>query len=145
MTSLKFIIGLLIFIIVVHILATVNYWYWTYLWLDIPMHFLGGFWAAMSIVALISKFHSPAGESIYKEFLNQNFLRFAVVILSLVVFVGVLLEFTEFFYDIFISSRGYSGFLQLSAADTIADLFFDILGGFVFLIVYRVRMRLKST
>ena len=104
------------------------------------MHFLGGFWAAMAIIFLISNFQFP----IQKEFLNQNFLRFTIVILSFVIFIGVFLEFVEFLYDIFISSRGYSGFLQLGAADTIADLFFDLLGAFVFIFIYRIQERFKK-
>jgi hypothetical protein len=134
MISLKFIVFFLIFIIAVHALALVNYWYWTYQWLDIPMHFLGGFWVAMAIIFLISNFQFP----ISKEFLKENFFHFAITILSFVIFVGVLLEFVEFLYDVFISSRGYVGFLQLGAADTMADLFFDLLGAFVFAIIYRV-------
>jgi len=134
MTSLKFIILFLIFIVAVHTFALINYWYWTYQWLDIPMHFLGGFWAAMAIIFLISNFQFP----ISKEFLKENFFRFAIAILSFVIFIGVFLEFAEFIYDVSISLRGYSGFLQLGAADTIADLFFDLLGAFVFVIIYRV-------
>lgn len=73
----------------------------------------------------------------------QNFLISLVIVLSFTALIGVLLEFTEFFYDIFISSRGYSGFLQLGAADTIADLFFDLLGGLFFLIIYYGEMRYR--
>ncbi len=140
MTSLKFIVSFLIFIIVVHALALANYWYWTYQWLDIPMHFLGGLWAAMAIIFLISNFQFP----ISKEFLKENFFRFTIVILSFVILIGVFLELVEFLYDVFISSRGYVGFLQLGAADTMADLFFDLLGAFVFAVIYRVIANKKS-
>ena len=54
MTSLKFIIGLLLFIFIIHFLALANHWYWTYSWLDIPMHFFGGFWVAMVYLYLIN-------------------------------------------------------------------------------------------
>jgi hypothetical protein len=33
-----------------HYFALQNDLYWHYLWLDIPMHFLGGFWAALACV-----------------------------------------------------------------------------------------------
>jgi len=125
MISLKFIVFFLIFIIAVHALALVNYWYWTYQWLDIPMHFLGGFWTAMVFFWLYQK--------------TQNFALPTIInCLSFVALIGVLLEFIEFFYDVFISSRGYVGFLQLGAADTMMDLFFDLLGAFVFVIIYKV-------
>ena len=61
-----------------------------------------------------------------------------VLVLSFVALVGVFWEFYEFLYDVLISSRGYSGFAQLSAADTIGDLFFDLIGASVFLIIYRI-------
>ncbi len=131
--SLKFIIGLLVFILFLHILALINYWYWVYLWFDMPMHFLGGFWVAMAASALIFNLQFP----ISKESINQKFSRLTVVILSFVALIGVFWEFFEFFYDVLISSRGYSEFLQLGAADTLSDLFFDLLGGLTFLIIYR--------
>jgi len=132
MNSLKFIISLLVFIVVAHFFALQNYWYWTYQWLDIPMHFLGGFWAAAAVAAILNfKF------LILKELKNSNFLLFTFIILAFVSLIGVFLEFAEFLYDVFISSRGYSGFLQLGAADTIGDLFFDLLGGTAFLVIYR--------
>jgi hypothetical protein len=134
MLSPKVIFSLLIFILVFHVLATIYSWYWTYLWLDMPMHFLGGFWVAMAAVALIFNFQFP----ISKESVNQKFFRLTIVILSFVVLIGVFWEFFEFFYDMFISSRGYSGFLQLGAADTLSDLFFDLLGGAAFLVLHRL-------
>ena len=60
----------------------------------------------------------------------------ALITLSFVALIGVFWEFFEFFYDIFISSRGYLGFMQLSAADMIGDLFFDLSGGLTFSIIY---------
>ncbi len=134
MFSLKSIIILLVFIIVVHILALINHWYWTYQWLDIPMHFLGGFWTAATLIALNLKLRIKNLEL----FNASNYLITVIMTLSFAALIGVFLEFAEFLYDIFISSRGYFGFLQLGAADTIADLFFDLLGAFVFIIIYRV-------
>lgn len=132
MISLRTIIIFLAVILLVHILALINYWYWTYQWLDILMHFLGGFWAAMVVVAIFNfKFQ------IFKELAVQKFLIYSIIILAFVSLIGVFLEFAEFLYDVFISSRGYSGFLQLGAADTIGDLFFDLIGGLAFLLIYR--------
>ena len=139
MTSLKFIVFFLIFIIAVHALALVNYWYWTYQWLDIPMHFLGGFWVAMVFFWLRGSTSQILSQ--IREEVEPRKIKIVIIVvscLSFVALIGVLWEFVEFLYDVFISSRGYSGFLQLGAADTIADLFFDILGGFVFIVIYRV-------
>jgi len=133
MLSPKFILGLLIFILSFHILATVNYWYQTYAWLDMSMHFLGGFWVALTATALISNFQFP----ISNEILKQKFLSLFIVILSFVALVGVLWEFFEFGYDVFIFSKGYSGALQQGVGDTMSDLFFDLLGGLAFLVIYK--------
>lgn len=135
MTSLKSVIVLLIFIFSVHFLALVNFWYWEFWWFDIPMHFLGGFWVALTAVALISNFQFP----ISKEFINQKFLSFVIVILSLVALIGVFLEFSEFIYDIIFSSKGYFGIMQVGVGDTIGDLFFDLLGGLVFSILAKLK------
>ncbi|MCL5004801.1 MAG: hypothetical protein M1170_02575 [Patescibacteria group bacterium] len=136
MVSLKFIFTFLIFIVAIHAIALYNHWYWTYLWLDIPMHFLGGILVAMIYLRLINS---------KLQIINRQSLITLILTLSFVTFVGVLLEFAEFLYDVFISSRGYSGFLQLGAADTIADLFFDILGGLFFSAVYFIRKRLMRS
>ncbi len=92
------------------------------------MHFLGGFWVAMVFITLNLKFAIKL----------PNYLITALMVLSFVALIGVFWEFYEFLYDVFISSRGYSGFLQLGAADMIGDLFFDLLGGSIFLIFYKL-------
>lgn len=126
MFSLKLIISLLVVILIFHAVAIINYWYWTFSWLDIPMHFFGGFWVAMFFVWL---YHSKISQL-------SNYLIAFLITLSFVALIGIFWEFLEFFYDVFISSKGYSGYMQLSAADTIADLFFDLAGGSVLLGIY---------
>lgn len=116
MPSLKFIIRLLTFIAVIHFLALYNYWYWTYQWLDMPMHFLGGFWTALFFFWLAKKYFPQIFQSL-------NLLIILIFALSFVALVGVLLEFVEFFYNI----------QQSGVADTLADLFFDLLGGLAFI------------
>lgn len=133
MVSLKHIISLLVFILFVHFFATIYSWYWTYFWLDMPMHFLGGFWVAMIYFWLCNQFQEV------REEVEPRRIKTVIAIiscLSFVALIGVFWEFFEFLYDILISSRGYSGFLQLGAADMIGDLFFDFLGGSAFLIIY---------
>jgi len=34
-------------ITLLHFTAEQQYWYWTYRWVDIPMHFLGGVWVGL--------------------------------------------------------------------------------------------------
>ena len=136
MFSSKLIIGLLIFILVVHVLATINHWYWTYRWFDMPMHFLGGFWVAIVFLSLDSKF----------KILNSKFLVNVILILGFAALVGVLWEFFEFLLDAFLSKDGYSGSFQVLRygvkdlyTDTLSDLFFDLLGGLTMAAIFQFR------
>lgn len=101
------------------------------------MHFLGGFWTAMAFIYLISAYQFP----ISKEAFNQNFLSFLIVILSFVALIGIFWEFYEFLNDFFLSSKAYAQIMQQGAADTIADLFFDLLGGTVFIVIFKLFSR----
>ncbi len=73
--------------------------------------------------------------------LRESALLTIVSCLSFVALIGVFWEFYEFLYDVLISSRGYSGFIQLGAADMIGDLFFDLLGGLAFFVIYKLSLR----
>jgi len=128
MVSPKFILGLLIFILVFHIIASINSWYWTYAWLDMPMHFLGGFWVAM----VFFNFINPK-----LQITDYKLLITLILVLGFVILIGVLWEFFEFLCDVFISSKGYLEVAQQGIADTISDLFFDLLGGLALLVVRR--------
>lgn len=88
----------------------------------------------MVFIYLISVYQFP----ISKEAFNQKFLTFLIVILSLVALIGIFWEFYEFLNDFFLSSKNYTQIFQQSAADTIGDLFFDLLGGTVFISVYKL-------
>ncbi len=128
MVSSKFVLILLILILVIHILATVFYWYWTIDWLDIVMHFLGGFWlAAVFLRFLVPKLRISDHKS----------LIILILMVSFAVFVGVLWEFYEFLFDVFGSINGHLKFTQQGVADTMSDLFFDLLGGSVCFGIYR--------
>lgn len=131
MISSKFILGLLVFIIGLHVFATIYSWYWTYTWFDMPMHFLGGFWLAIVFLYLNPDFKIPN-----PRFTKlPNYLITIVITLGFVALIGVFWEFFEFLFDIFVSSKGYLGVAQQGVADTMSDLFFDLLGGLVFLII----------
>jgi hypothetical protein len=130
MVSSKFILGFLIFILVVHIFASIYHWYWTYPWLDMPMHFFAGFWLAMFYFWFMAR-------------INANQKRILLIIIGCLGFValmGVLWEFFEFLCDVFIAAKGYLEVSQRGVGDTMADLFFDLLGGLVFISVFKKRL-----
>ena len=134
MVSLKSIISLFVFILLAHIFAVINHWYWTYNWIDIPMHFLGGFWLGLVFLYFINP---------NLEIKNHKFLVMMILVISFAVFVGVLWEFFEFLSDVLFSSRGYFEISQQGTADTMGDLFFDIIGGLVTFGIYRFSVKGK--
>ncbi|MEK7634722.1 MAG: hypothetical protein AAB396_02475, partial [Patescibacteria group bacterium] len=138
MITLKFIFTFLFIFVVFHFLALYNFWYWEFRWLDMPMHFFGGFLIAIFFIWLNLRFKILSD---YSNSRLSNYLITVLISLSFVSLIGVLWEFQEFLYDIFISSKSSNIILQLSAADTIKDLFFDLLGGIVFLSVYLIKLK----
>jgi len=141
--SSKFILGLLIFILGVHVLASVFHWYWTFPWFDMPMHFLGGLWLAMVYFWLKVRTNANRTQN-NADGKHGSILLTVIGCLSFVALIGVLWEFFEFFCDVFIAAKGYVEVAQRSSGDTMADLFFDLLGGLVFLIIYKFYIYRKS-
>ena len=141
MVSSKIVFGLLAFIFVLHVVAIQKVLYWTYAWFDIPMHILGGVWAALFFAWCAE--HTNFLSFSIKE---AKFMTSVIMTLGFVALFGIGWEIYEFIYDAFFSvSRNYAFLLQLSAADTIADLFFDILGGTIgFLCVYVPYLKSKA-
>lgn len=86
------------------------------------MHFLGGFWVG----ALAVRFFNLPG----KMPVDSSTIFVIFLVLSAVSLVGILWEFSEFIFDQF-SFFGHNPRLlqQQGVADTMSDLFFDLLGG----------------
>lgn len=68
-----------------------------------------------------------------------KFLTDAIMVLAFVALVGVFWEFFEFVSDFFVESKR-SGLFQMGAADTLSDLFFDLLGGAALFVIYKIKM-----
>jgi len=128
----KKIILLAIAIALIHSVAVFYNWYWRFLWIDVPMHFLGGVLAAIIFIWLCEKLPGHFG-------LSRNFFITALAVLSFTALVGVLWEFSEFVYDVIISSRGWGALAGQGARDMIEDLFFDLLGGLAVVVARRLR------
>lgn len=102
-------ISLVFFIFLLNYLAMTFYWYSSVWYLDMLMHFLGGFWVALASIYLFPPKNSSL-ESILKIFF-------------VVLMVGVGWEMFEILVDWFITGNSFN-FL-----DTASDLFFDLSGG----------------
>lgn len=134
----KKIIGLAFLILSVHVLASVYKLYWTYWWLDIPMHFMGGFLAALVFFWFFKKFPSFFN-------IENDFLVTLIFILGWVALIGVLWEFVEFLYAVLVISKDRLIDSQvLWLFDTLKDIFFDLLGGFVLLAIANFRFNKKN-
>ncbi len=138
MISSKYILGLLTLILVIHIFASIYYWYWTYPWLDMPMHFLGGFWLAMVYFWRSQKLQTSTDSK------HESALLIIIGCLGFVALIGVLWEFFEFFCDIFIASKGYIAVSQQGVGDTMGDLFFDLLGGLALILTLKIFGKSKT-
>ncbi len=98
------------------------------------MHFLGGFWLAAVYFWIDAKIEisNPKFSKLPRWLIDLIFT------LSFVVLIGVLWEFYEFLSDFYFLAGGKISVFQSSFADTIGDLFFDLIGGITaFAIFYR--------
>ena len=85
------------------------YWYYSIWWLDMLMHFLGGFWVGLFFVYV---------------FYNKNtFSKQLLAVIFCVLLFGILWEFFEFFMNVIAHD-------SFDILDTLSDIFFDLAGGF---------------
>lgn len=122
MANSRFIFGLFVSIIGIHFFGVFRDWYYLVPWLDIPMHFFGGFFVALLFIWLRQIAPNIFG--------GNSFLGDIIVVLGFVALIGVLWEFFEFSFDYLVSARNLGlARSQMGIADTMGDLFFDLLGG----------------
>jgi len=97
-----------------------NY-YDVYSWLDIPVHFAGGMSIALFFHLLLNTYPQE------KKIINK-FSPILQIISSVffVCFIAVIWEFYEFIVDYIFGTINQAG-----VSDTMGDLFFGVLGGFV--------------
>lgn len=134
MFSLKSILIFLAVFLFLHIFATFYHLYWLFPWLDIPMHFIGGFLLAMIYFWINARVEilNPKFNKLPKWIVNLVFT------LSFVILIGMFWEFYEFLHDFYFLTGGKINVFQTSFADTMKDLFFDLVGGTsAFVIFYR--------
>jgi len=130
--------GLIILIFIAHSFALYFSLYWRYWWFDNVLHFLGGLWLASVAIWFIYF----AGK-IKAEFIPAFSAIIAIV--SFAVFGGVLWEFYEFSFDILFAKNGQMAFAQLGLADTMSDLFFDMIGGLTIAVVFLRKKKLEAS
>ncbi|MBU0612342.1 hypothetical protein KKA39_02990 [Patescibacteria group bacterium] len=114
---------LILFIFALNYIATGFYWYFSIWYFDMLMHFLGGFWAGLAVIYVLSS-QELDFKLIIKVFLG-------------VLLIGFLWEVFEVSVDKTISQNPFN-FL-----DTVSDIFFDLAGGGLSLIYFSKRIMTK--
>lgn len=93
-----------------HNLALMFYLYWTYLWIDIPMHILGGAVVALGFLAF------------FRSYVRVPLKIGLPLTLLVVLAVGIGWELFEWFGGLMVTERAI-------VADTSLDLVCDLVGG----------------
>lgn len=105
----KPLVVIIFFLLFMNVSANKFYWYFSIWWLDMCMHFLGGFW--ISLVSLYI---------IWPKDFN---IKLIFKILAIVLLVGIGWEVFELFFVNYLANNNFS------LSDTSSDIFFDIFGG----------------
>lgn len=105
-------------IAVFHFLSVKYYWYWTYRWIDIPVHIVGGFWVSLTALWVALKVGHIDSIYGYKK-------RALVLMLISVLIVAILWEVFELMFKItYLNDIGYW-------SDSLGDGFNGLIGGSV--------------
>lgn len=128
------IVLLIFFIFIINSLALWLHWYSAILWLDMPMHFLGGFWLSLFFIWLFS-FKEL---NIEKEIFNKKNFEFILKILLWVLIFGILWEIFEILVNESITKNPFD------TLDTFSDLLLDLLGGFFAIFYFIKRIMYKE-
>ncbi len=100
-------------ITLMHACAVFLYWYWTYRWFDVPMHFLGGMWVGLFLLWIW-----------FRSGYVKKVSRPLIVSLVGVLCIGLVWEGYEYAVWMLLSEGlpfGYYG-------DTLKDVCMDLLG-----------------
>lgn len=105
-------------IFLIHLILIYFNSYLIYGWIDVPMHFLGGFAVSFTYFSLIKILQK-------NNYLSKmNNLIFFIFVISLVALTAVLWEFAEFIIDLSLKIN-----VQKGLQDTMLDLFLGLVGG----------------
>ncbi len=111
---LKHLVFLMFFIFFTNSIILKFHWYYSIWWIDILMHFLGGFWVGGFFLYVF----------IRKKTRSESFIFLAKVVLATLA-VGLVWEIYEFYIYQYLSQNPFD------LIDTISDLFFNILGSII--------------
>lgn len=121
----------ILFIAVFHYLSIKYSWYWTFRWLDIPVHILGGFWVSLTTIWVCLK--AKHIESIY-DYKKKVLFLMLVSVLSIAIF-------WEVFELVFgVTSLEKYGYWQ----DSLSDISNGFVGGIISFIYFTKNKPMKD-
>lgn len=117
-TPVFLVVALTTLIVVIHLLSVLFFLYWRFFWLDMAMHFLGGFWVGCTTLWFLyfSKYK-------IKNNTKTTYINFICVVL-VTLLVGVLWEVSQVVFNVFTNKE------INEAIDTTSDILFGIVGAF---------------
>ena len=118
---LKHLVFLMFFILALNYIGISLHWDYTTWWFDMVLHFLGGFWEGVLFIWFFSIKDLP----FLKPSLDPNDPKLIYKTIFFVLLIGLLWELFEFYTQNYIAQMPFSLF------DTLSDIFFDLVGGFV--------------
>src|SRR3989344_7192631 len=91
----------ILLIAIFHFFSLRYSWYWTYRWLDIPVHIIGGFWVSLTVLWISLKIKHIDNIFGYKK-------KALLVMLGSVLILGIFWEIFELIFKITsINNAGY--------------------------------------
>ena len=97
---------------------------------DSPMHFLGGIWIGLIVIAFWGRFFEPLS--------LERSLGNALKVAGIVLIIGLFWELFEFSLYSLHAQFGIGGYQTMELADTLKDMVLDLLGGITaFLLIAR--------
>ena len=114
-----------VIILAIHLFSSITKLYKIYPWIDVPMHFLGGFVLAISSLYFIDLCRK-------KGYIKFHKSLFFLIIISLVSLGVVLWELGEFTVDITLNMNTQDGL-----HDTMTDVFISLIGGIAAYFIFK--------
>jgi hypothetical protein len=106
----------ILLVAIFHFMALKYSWYWSFRWIDIPVHIVGGFWVSLTVLWIALKVGHIEKITNYKK-------RALVLMIGSAFIVGILWEVFEVVFKInFLHNVGYW-------RDSLKDILDDFLGG----------------
>ena len=121
-TNKKFILGITVFLILAEFSYTKFIWFKSILFIDKPLHFLGGV-----LVASLFLYLFEARPDLFS--LSQNKFVSLVMIVSFAALIGLFWEFYEALVEYYFFRYSDFSVFNMTPIDTLSDLFLDLLGG----------------